>query len=643
VNPLSFIGVNLTMPAITSLFNTGQLLPHGFCINWSPALLWLYVVSDALIVIAYYSIPITIAYFVFRRKDLQFRWIFLLFGAFILACGTTHLLGIITLWKPIYWLDASMKAVTAALSVSTAIVLIFLIPRALKLPSPAQLEQEMVWRLQAYKDLKASKTLLVDTIKTLETQADQRMHELTQRESDQRSLLEAIPDDLFELGLDGYCYSAHSPQLDFLVGPPDDLVGKTVKQVLSPEAANIVISALHEANLNGLSQGKQIELHLPQGSLWFELSVSKKTTIGDEKPRFIVLSRNITQRKLNEINLRIAATAFESQEGLMVTNANNVILRVNQAFSSITGYSAEEAVGQKPQFLSSGKQDAAFYDVMWNNINTMGKWEGELWDKRKNGEVYPQRLSITAVVDHNGRVSNYVASMMDVTEVRRNEVQRIANEVELRNALVREVHHRIKNNLQGVTGVLSQFIETHPELTESLNQVVSQIQSIGLIHGLQGGLDPERVSLKELTVSIASVVSTLWKRPVTVEFDRQCNATYLSESEAVPIALVLNELITNATKHGKQDVAVNVTASTTVDDYGLPIAIQLNIVNAGKIPTDFSLNQSGHFGTGLQLAVRLLPRSGVMLNWAQKNDKVTTSLTLHPPVIQLNADIADAH
>ena len=146
------------MPMISNLVNTSNLLPHGFCINWTPALLWLYVISDALIVLAYYSIPITLVYFVRHRKDLAFSKIFMMFGAFILACGTTHLLGIITLWHPIYWIDAGMKAFTALISVVTAFVLIKLVPQALKLPTATQLNHEVQARLHAYDELKESQT-----------------------------------------------------------------------------------------------------------------------------------------------------------------------------------------------------------------------------------------------------------------------------------------------------------------------------------------------------------------------------------------------------------------------------------------------------------------------------------------------------
>ena len=112
---------------------------------------------------------------------------------------------------------------------------------------------------------------------------------------------------------------------------------------------------------------------------------------------------------------RIAATVFESQEGMFITDAKNVVLRVNKAFTSITGYCAEDVVGQYPKLYSSGRHDKAFYVEMWRSINKTGAWQGEIWNRRKNGEVYPQHLIITAVQDASGIVTNYVATFTDIT------------------------------------------------------------------------------------------------------------------------------------------------------------------------------------------------------------------------------------
>ena len=115
-------------------------MAHGYCFLWKPELVWLHAGSDFLIALAYYSIPLLLLYFVRQRQDVPFQGIFLLFSAFILSCGTGHLLEILTLWYPVYWLSGLMKAITAIVSLYTASELVPLIPKALALPSPAQLE-----------------------------------------------------------------------------------------------------------------------------------------------------------------------------------------------------------------------------------------------------------------------------------------------------------------------------------------------------------------------------------------------------------------------------------------------------------------------------------------------------------------------
>ncbi len=123
----------------------------------------------------------------------------------------------------------------------------------------------------------------------------------------------------------------------------------------------------------------------------------------------------LTRLKQSEEGLRIAATAFESQDGMLITDTNGVILRVNRAFTEITGYTAEEAVGQTPKLLRSGRHDAAFYAKMWESIKRTGTWDGEIWNRRKNGEEYPERLSITAVKGNSGEVTHHVGTMHDIT------------------------------------------------------------------------------------------------------------------------------------------------------------------------------------------------------------------------------------
>ncbi|WP_017714745.1 PAS domain S-box protein [Kamptonema formosum] len=148
-------------------FFAGPFIPHGHCYLWKPELVGLHLVSDLLIAVSYWAIPILLIYFVRRRRDLPFSWIFLLFGAFIVSCGTTHLMEVWVLWHPDYWLSGFVKAITAAVSVYTAGMLVPLMPEALALPSPAQmqaanlaLEKEIAERRQAESALQATQARL---------------------------------------------------------------------------------------------------------------------------------------------------------------------------------------------------------------------------------------------------------------------------------------------------------------------------------------------------------------------------------------------------------------------------------------------------------------------------------------------------
>lgn len=124
---------------------------------------------------------------------------------------------------------------------------------------------------------------------------------------------------------------------------------------------------------------------------------------------------DITKIRRNEEALRIAAAAFQSQEAILVTDSKRVIMRVNEAFTRITGYSTEEAIGKTPRLIRSGYHDKAFYDNVLETVGRVGYWEGEIWNKRKNGEIFPVLQTITAVTNDAGELTHYVGSMMDIS------------------------------------------------------------------------------------------------------------------------------------------------------------------------------------------------------------------------------------
>ncbi|WP_223523061.1 sensor histidine kinase [Pseudomonas sp. BF-RE-24] len=127
------------MNDLLALLTDKRFMPHGHCYMWRPDLLWTNVIADGLIALSYVTIPFTLLYFIHKRKDVPFDWMLAAFGVFILACGTSHVMEILTIWQPYYWLTALVKVITAIASVITAILLVRLVPAALKIPSPQQL------------------------------------------------------------------------------------------------------------------------------------------------------------------------------------------------------------------------------------------------------------------------------------------------------------------------------------------------------------------------------------------------------------------------------------------------------------------------------------------------------------------------
>ena len=137
--------------------------------------------------------------------------------------------------------------------------------------------------------------------------------------------------------------------------------------------------------------------------------------LGGLLPQVRVSVSDVSERRRAEEELRIAATAFETQEGMLVTDARGVIVRVNHAFTRLTGYRADEVIGQTPALLRSGRHDQAFYALMWQALRETGQWQGEVWNRRKNGKVYAEWLTISAVKTPAGVISHYVGSFSEIT------------------------------------------------------------------------------------------------------------------------------------------------------------------------------------------------------------------------------------
>lgn len=185
---------------VANYFSTAYFMPHGHCYLWKPSLVALHVISDGLIALAYMLIPIGLAYLVYKRKDLVYGWIFLCFCAFIVACGTTHLMEIWTLWYPDYWISGFIKAITAVISLTTAFLLIKLIPKILVIPNESSLREANI--------------------------------ALEKSESKFKSILEGAPDALVIANQDGTIQMINAQTEKFFGYNKDELIGKKVETIV---------------------------------------------------------------------------------------------------------------------------------------------------------------------------------------------------------------------------------------------------------------------------------------------------------------------------------------------------------------------------------------------------------------------------
>lgn len=298
------------MESLLDAFGNDQFMPHGHCYFWKPGLLWLYVLSDAGIALAYFSIPLALYTFLLKRQDLAFNWMFGLFATFIFACGLTHVIGIWTIWQPVYWFDASVRAVTAVVSLVTAALLWPLIPKALALPSPTQyaaanaaLREEVAQRTRSTEELAAAL-------------AEREQLEQQARLSEERldMALQAAAMGAWDLDLK-QDQSVRSPQHDRIFGyasPVAHWGWDTLLAHVHPEQRATVADRLRGLNGTDTFSLECRILRAGGEERWVALQGEAKRDAYGEPARLIGVVTDVTERRQLEEALRSAKATAEA-------------------------------------------------------------------------------------------------------------------------------------------------------------------------------------------------------------------------------------------------------------------------------------------------------------------------------------------
>ncbi len=264
-------------------------------------------------------------------------------------------------------------------------------------------------------------------------EAERRHMEMALRESESRfrDLYEKAPLAYQSLDIEGNILEVNEAWLTLLGRTRDEVIGKFIGDFLTDASIKTLQNELPKFQHNGRVDGPLFHFVHKDGSQ--RLLMVNGQIAHDKEGNFLrthCIMTDLTERLQSAEQLKLAATVFEqSAEGIFITDADHNILMVNRAFSIITGYSAAEALGKNPRMMSSGHHDEHFFLAVWETVRTDGYWQGEMWNRRKNGDIYPELVSISQVLDVDGKVSHYVGIFSDISEHKESQahIQRLAH------------------------------------------------------------------------------------------------------------------------------------------------------------------------------------------------------------------------
>lgn len=392
--------------SIQQFFNTSDFMPHGMCIEWRSDLLFLHIISDTIIAISYFSIPFALFYFVKRRQDLEYQWMFIMFGIFILACGSTHVMNIWNMWNPDYAQSGLLKAGTATASVATAILLWPVVPKLLALPSPTMLA--------------LTNTQLRDEIsERKKIEEGLRIRDRAIAASDNGILIvDALQNDLPII----YC----NPMFE-------KITGYGTKEVVGRDCRSLLSNGGNEAELRKIRLGLRKERRAravlrssrKDGSLfWNELFVSPVKDEKGQTTHYIGIQNDISERMDAEKQLTQMSKVFmDSADPIVIEDFSGKIIDLNDEAVRTYGWTRKELLGGPTEKLipKESRQQAAErvehckQGAMIRNSEGLGH--------TKSGEVFPVLLTLSLLTDEAGEPAAIATLAKNISQLKETEKQ----------------------------------------------------------------------------------------------------------------------------------------------------------------------------------------------------------------------------
>lgn len=677
---------------LTNFFSSQAFIPHGHCYLWKTGLVWLHLASDAFIALAYYSIPITLFYFVRKRHDLPFYWIFLLFAAFIIACGTTHIMSIWTLWHPTYWLSGSIKAITAIVSVLTAVELVPLVPKALALPSPSQLQQanqelqaQITERLRVENELQKYQVDLEELVAV-------RTNELTQEIAERELALKALQDSEERLkmattaaGLGMWFWDLKIDEVvfteQFLV-----LFGLEENKVMSynsflnyvhPDDRHCIDEAVSFA-INNKNVNYYVEYRCiwPNGNVrWIAAKGQLFFDTNGEAVKMMGTVQDITERKQGEEALRQSEERYRYlaeaiPQLVWTTDANGMCDYVNQRLREYTGIIREEVSNLGWTQAIHPDDLERSYEIWMNAVNSGILYEDEYRFRRGlDGQYRWHLVRGLPLYNEQGFIIKWFGTCTDIHEQKQIESERArllelervarakAEEVNrIKDEFLAVLSHELRtplNPILGWTKILRKRNVTPAKTAEALETIERNATlQLRLIEDL---LDISRVVRGQLSLNVAPVNLELVVKEALSAIKLSADAKLISvitnlsanvgevEGDAVRLQQVVWNLLSNAVKFTPQKGRIEVLleqvdgfALIKVSDSGKGIAADfLPYVFDRFSQADSSISRKfGGLGLGLAIARHLVELHGGTIKAQSPGEEQGAVFTIRLPLLR---------